>query len=248
MFLSTDFLAIKYGVHDKIASFFVDREPPPNNLYWHKKLLYLRFEPGYIFIPTMVDGLYRLGIKQETLLSDVYINLLESIGHIAALQETEQITYEEAIEKCIELCNNKVVNSSFYSALISYMQGKGDNFIKPLTMPFSALHRGDFFLFSLVVLDFNQEKAQQIVAFWFALIGSFLLLDDAEDVEIDKKNNDENAFLQSGLDKVGIEKIKRLLGDNLKILKKVNPTLARSIDTQFVKMAELPHIHQYLNQ
>ena len=35
MFVSADFLIIQYGVHDEIANFFVDREPPENNLYWN---------------------------------------------------------------------------------------------------------------------------------------------------------------------------------------------------------------------
>jgi hypothetical protein len=28
MFVSSDFLAINYGVHDEIANYFTDREPP----------------------------------------------------------------------------------------------------------------------------------------------------------------------------------------------------------------------------
>jgi hypothetical protein len=44
MFVSSNFLAIHYGVNDTIAKFFVDREPPINNLYWKDKLLYLRHE------------------------------------------------------------------------------------------------------------------------------------------------------------------------------------------------------------
>jgi len=29
MFVSADFLAINYGVHDEIAHFFTERDPPP---------------------------------------------------------------------------------------------------------------------------------------------------------------------------------------------------------------------------
>jgi hypothetical protein len=109
------------------------------------------------------------------------------------------------------------------------------------------LHRGDIFLFSVTILDFDDEKAKEIVKYWFAIIGSFLMLDDANDLESDKKTGELNSFLQSGLDKDGIEQIKNLLGDMLATLKTFNKPLARAIDNQFVKMAELPHIQQYLN-
>ncbi len=55
MFISTGYLGIQYGVDNNIAKFFVDREPPANNLYWKDKYLYLRPSPGYLFIPLIVD-------------------------------------------------------------------------------------------------------------------------------------------------------------------------------------------------
>ncbi|MBX2930893.1 MAG: hypothetical protein KF781_02970 [Chitinophagaceae bacterium] len=247
MFISTDFLASKYGVHDAIANFFVEREPPTDNLYWKNKLLYLRPEPGYLFIPVMVDTLYKLGIDRNVLLSNEYIHLLEQIGHIAALEETKQISKEQVIEQCIDLTKEKAVNKYFYTALTDYIKGGNKNFIHEMLFPFSALHRGDIFLFSVTVLDFDDETAKKIVAYWFAIIGSFLMLDDAIDIEIDKKTGDENAFLQSGLDKEGIERIKNILGQNLTTIKTFNNPLARAIDNQFVKMATQPHIQQYLN-
>ncbi len=247
MFVSANFLAIQFGVNDTIAKFFVDREPPKNNLYWKDKLLYLRQAPGYLFLPIIVDTLHRLGFDKTVLLSNEYIDLLEQIGHIAALQEAEKITTEQAVEQCIQLTKDKATNQYFYQALINYMQDGNDNFISPLCTPFKALHRGDLFLFSLSVLHFEDELAEKIIEFWFAIISSFLLLDDADDVEADQQNNDENAFLESGLTKEGIEKIKLLLSKNLNLLKTLNPTLARGIDVQFIKMAQLPNIKEYLN-
>lgn len=248
MFVSADFLAIQYGIHDKVAKFFADREPPANNLYWHGKLLYLRHEAGYLFIPIIVDTLNKMGIDREILLGNQYIDLLEQIGHIAALQETGQLTYEQAINECILLTSGKEVNANFYKALVNYMQGNSNNFIKPMCAPFAALHRGDMFLFSLAVLNFSDELAVKIIEFWFALISSFLMLDDADDFEKDKKNTDENTFLQSALDKDGASKLKTLITHNLAVLVNINKPLARVMETQFIKMNQLPHIHQYLNQ
>jgi hypothetical protein len=247
MFVSANFLAINYGVHDQIAQFFADREPPANNLYWHEKLMYLRPTPGYLFIPTMVDILHRIGIRRQSLLSDKYLDVMEAIGHISAKQESNQITHEQAVEECINLVKDNHVNENYYQALVDYMRGGNNNFIAPMATPFKALHRGDVFLFSACVLDFDDEQARKIIEYWFALISSFLLLDDADDLEIDKRSGDENAFLESGLDKAGIEKIKQMLSSNLNTLKQLNPSLAITIDKQFVKMAELPHIKGYLN-
>ncbi len=78
MFISADFLAIQYGVDDAIAKFFVDRKPPENNLYWKGKELYLRKEPGWLFIPLIVDLLFRLGIPKQQLLSSKFIELIRS--------------------------------------------------------------------------------------------------------------------------------------------------------------------------
>jgi hypothetical protein len=41
----------------------------------------------------------------------------------------------------------------------------------------------------LAVLKFDNELAEKIIEYWFAIIGSFLLLDDADDLEKDKLNN-----------------------------------------------------------
>lgn len=248
MFVSADYLIMQYGVHDEIAHFFVDREPPPNNLYWKNKLMYLRPEPGYLFIPVIVDTLNRIGIDRKILLGNEYITLLEQIGHIAALEETNQITKHEAIKQCIDLTKNRSVNKYFYDALLKYMQGDTNNFIQEMLLPFNALHRGDIFLFSVSILDFDDAMAKKIIAYWFTVIASFLMLDDAQDIEHDKKNNDENTFVQSGLDKAGIERIKNFLGQLLITLKTFNKPLARTIDNQFVKISEQPHIQQYLNK
>jgi hypothetical protein len=194
MFVSANYLAIQFGVNDTIAKFFVDREPPINNLYWKDKLLYLRNEPGYLFIPIIVDTLNKLGIDRSILLDKDYIDTLEAIGHIAGLHEAEQITSEEAIVQCIALTKDKVQNQYFYTALLSYMKGETNNFIAPLCTPFKALHRGDIFLFSLAVLKFDDEASEKIVQFWFAIITSFLMLDDADDLEKDRLYNRRKRF------------------------------------------------------
>lgn len=248
MFISTGFLGIHYGVDNKIAKFFVDRDPPANNLYWKDKYLYLRPSPGYLFIPLIVDILFKLGIDRQQLLSDEFLNCLEQTGHISALEETKQINNAEALEQCIALAKEQCKNEKWLTAVVNYFRGTADNIFTRLTTPFKALHRGDVFLFSLSALEFPEEMFEKIAQLWFSLISTLLLLDDAEDIDEDRANNEENAFLESGLDKEGIEHVKKLLSHNLKVLSSINSIMAKKLDKQFVELIEKPHIRPLINQ
>lgn len=199
MFISTKYLVTKYGVDDTIARFFVDREPPANNLYWHEKLLYLRPAPGYLFIPLIVDLLYKLGLDKGELLSEAFIGTMEGVGHISALEEIKQISGQEAIRKCEELVKSVSINAAWLNNVSEYFEGKKDNIFNRLATPFKSLHRGDVFLFSLSTLNFSPSLFEKIAEQLFAIISSLLLLDDAEDIESDKETGDENAYIESGL-------------------------------------------------
>lgn len=248
MFVSSEFLGIHYGVHHEIARFFADREPPKDNLYWYGKHLYLRNESGFLFIPLIVDLLFKSGINKEDLLSDNFVLTMEQIGHISALEELEKISKEEATQQYIKLLESKSTNSFVLEQVSNYLRNKKENIIYKYCSSFSALHRGDAFLFSLATIQFEREKFESIVQIWFALINVLLLQDDAEDVEKDKASGDENAFLQSGLTKEGIEEIKNLLSNQLKLIATVNKSMATTLDNSFKKLAEKPNIQQLLNQ
>lgn len=248
MFISKDFLGIQYGVNDKIAKFFADREPPIDNLYWHDKSLYLQPSPGYLFIPLIVELLYRVGISREQLLSSEFIDCMEQIGHITALEETKKITTKQAVERCIAFAKVNSKNEAWFNTVVEYYNETPGNLIGGMTTPYKALHRGDIFLFSLSVLEFSHYLFERIVELWFALISLLLLIDDADDITDDKKNNEENAFLEAGLDKDGIEQIKQFVREKLKILKSINKPMAVKIDMSFIAMIDKPHVNKLLNQ
>ena len=248
MFISKDFLGIYYGVDDKIAKFFADREPPINNLYWHDKSLYLQPSPGYLFIPLITELLFRTGISREQLLSSEFIECMEAIGHITALEETKQITTKEAVSRCVELAKAASKNEQWLNTVIDYFNEAPGNLIGTMTTPYKALHRGDIFLFSLAALEFPQDMFARITQLWFALISLLLLIDDADDITEDKKNNEDNAFLESGLDKEGIEGIKEFVRSKLRILKEINKPMAVKIDMSFIAMIDKPHVRPLLNQ
>jgi hypothetical protein len=247
MFVSANFLAINYGVDDAIAKFFVDRQPPANNLYWHEKLMYLRTEPGWLFIPLIVDLLFKAGIDKKQLLSEGFVSLMEQIGHISAEEELKHITKEEAITKYIDLVKHNHKNISFYNNVVDFMKGGHSNLFTSVSTPFKALHRGDAFLFSLCALDFDESLQQKVVQYWFALISTLLLLDDAEDMEVDKTSGDENAFLESGLSKEGIEKVQEMVKQNLQLISGINKVMAIKLDQKFKALSEKPHIQPLLN-
>lgn len=247
MFISSSFLSISYGVDDKIARFFVDREPPADNLYWKDKLLYLRPAPGYLFIPLIVDLLFKLGLERQQLLSEKFVGVMEQIGHISALEETGRVNEKEAIESCLKVVKDICKNREWYNSLSDFFNNGTGNFFRGLSTPFKALHRGDLFLASICSLRFPGELSEKIAEFWFALISTLLLLDDAEDIETDKKTGDLNAFLESGLDPRGVETILQLVSKNLRKISTLNGNMAHQLDQQFKDLITQPHISKYLN-
>jgi hypothetical protein len=246
MFLTANSIVAHYGIDEAIAKFYVDREPPKNNLYWKDKLLYVRPQPGYLFLPLITDLYFKSGISKEILLSEQFVQLLEQIGHYSAEHELQLISNEEALLKCIKLVEPIAVNKTLLQTLKAYFN-KQKNFIAELTTPFPALHRGDLFLFSLCLLSLDAAKEQELIKTWFALISTLLLLDDAEDYDIDKENNEENAFIESGSNKEGFENIKTLLANNLNHLAAINPTLADALQQQFIIATDKSFIKEYTN-
>ena len=247
MFVSANFLAIQYGVDDAIAQFFVDREPPVNNLYWHKKLMYLRPEPGFLFIPLIVDLLYKSRLEKPALLSEDFVGLMEAVGHISALEETKQIDKGTALAQCFALANYQCKTAFYKQALEQYFSANPVNPIGLYRTPYNALHRGDAFLFALCALAFEQDKLPLLVQHWFALISSLLLLDDAEDIEIDQSAGDENAFLESGLSAAGLAGIKALVTKNLQHIDRINKPMAITLDKKFKTLASKPLLASLIN-
>jgi len=245
MFLSADHLVVQYGVDGEIAKFFVDRDPPANNLYWKDKLLYLRFDTGYIFIPLIADILFKLGIEKKAILSEKFVGLMEAVGHISALEEFNHITGSEALHQCAEAAKKASINNELLFQVNEYFTSNHNPYPQIQT-PFTALHPGDAFLYCLTALPIDRGKYEEVIQYWFALITTLLLLDDAQDFRSDEKNNEPNAFLQAGLHKDGIEQLKRLVQSNFILLSKINTTLAKKLDKQVVYLFQ-QHFQHLLN-
>lgn len=248
MFVSSKQLVRTYGLDDEIARFFVNREPPANNLYWHEKLLYLRPSlPGYLFIPLIVDLLHKLGLEKHDLLSERFVTTMEQVGHISVLEETGKISMVEAVKQCEELVKAKSVNDIWLSNVMGYLGQTEENFFTKLVTPFKSLHRGDIFLFSLSTLAFPVNLFEKIAELWFALISLSLLVDDALDIDNDKEFGDENAYLESGLNTEGLKRIAELVKISVGVISSVNGIMGEELERQHHEIAQQPYILKFLN-
>lgn len=248
MFVSTKQLVRDYGLDENIARFFVDREPPLNNLYWQGKLMYLRPSlPGYLFIPLIVDLLYKIGLDKQSLLSEQFVTAMEHIGHISVLEEIQKISMPQAIEKCAALVKEISANDLWLSSVVNYFKGIEDNLFTKLTTPFKSLHRGDMFLFSLSVLSFSATLFKKIAELWFALISLALLVDDSLDIGSDLETGGENAYIESGLNARGLKRINELVNHSVETIASVNPVMADELARQHRVVAQQPHIIKLLN-
>lgn len=245
MFISATYLEINYGVTPEIAKFFVDREPPLNNLYWKDKLLYLRPAPGYLFIPLIVDLLHKAGIPKEELLSSAFLNIMEAIGHLSAREEIGDLSQVAAIFEAEKLVSDVAVNLLWLEESRAYFHNTQSRISGCIT-PFKALHRGDLFLFSLCMLSFPNRMIEEVANIWFSLISILLLLDDAEDMQADKRSGEPNAFLESGLSEEGLSRIADLVSKNLRTIAVYNKTMANGLDQQIKEVFNQPHIQQVL--
>lgn len=247
MFVSADYLSTNYGVDDAIARYFVDRDPPKDNLYWHGKLLYLRPSPGYLFIPLIFDLLYKLGLEKNILLDHFFVSTMEQTGHISAMEELKLISQEEAIDQCAEMVRSVSVNNGWFEEVYAYLKKRPGNKLMAFATPLKSLHRGDMFLFSTCVLPLRVDQRDTLAQLWFALITSLLLLDDADDLQNDLLTGELNAYVESGLNEAGYEVISSIISANTSVLARYNKILAHQIKTSFELSIQLPSITQILN-
>jgi hypothetical protein len=247
MFLRADSLEIEYGIDHQIAKFYVDREPPKDNLYWKDKLLYLRPQPGYIFLPLITDLFYKSGVDRDELLSECFVSTIEKICDYAAQEEFGILTHLEAVSRCVEFAISLSTNSKYLNKLVEYFD-QSNNELTSIRIPFRALHRADLFLFSLSVLKVGFEKQVGLTQTWFALISTLLLLDDAEDYLDDKENGEQNVFIESGSNRDGFERIREMLSENLEHIEKINSSMADALAKKLLGIADKPGIKEYLNE
>lgn len=247
MFTSKQHLHVNLGVDPDIAQFFVDREVPKNNYYWKDRLLYVSKGTGFLFIPLFFDLQYKCGVSRGEVMNDDYIVLTEKILSSAALHEAEKIGFDEHINNCRQLMKGNVKNNDLYNDMLDYCSNEALKPYKYLGTISKALNRGDSFLFGICLLDVNKQVLEKVIENWYALVPSFLLMDDLFDLREDKMNNQENAVFDFGGGREGVEKAIQFLRDKFDLLKIFNPRLGSYFEKSLDRKLSTEYMQFLLN-
>jgi hypothetical protein len=242
MFTSKKFLSDEMGVDPEIAAFFVDRKVPADNWYWKDRLLYVARGTGFLFIPLFFDLKYRSGVEKRILLSEPYVGLMEAILDSAARYEREQQDFEAHLENCLVLMTGKIANRELYDDLLYYFRRGGLRPYKMLGTPSIALNRGDTFLFLLCSLSPEKTRIEEIIRDWYALVPSFLLMDDVMDLQEDKARGEENCIGDFGEGSEGVRNAIAYLHENFARLRSVNEKLGIYFEDSLQEKLETPYL------
>lgn len=247
MFTSKTQLAESMGVDMEIATFFVDRKVPTNNQYWKGRYLYVASGTGYLFIPLFFDLQFKLGIPKTIVLNEAYVNLTEQILDSAAQHEFDIITFTQHLENCKQLLKGKIKNEQLYSDLLNYFEKYSLEPYKNLGTKSKALNRGDTFLFSLCFLEASVKEIEKIIVNWYALVPSFLLMDDVMDLKEDQKKNQENSLVDFGEGSEGVRNAITFLEKSFTILETCNLLLAAYFKKNLQQKLQTAYLQSLLN-
>lgn len=247
LYTSKQYLQNTMGVDADIAAFFVDRNIPAHNLYWKDRYLYVAKGTGYLFIPLFFDLMYKAGLSKGTILNEEFVKLTENILDSAARHELDMISFDEHVNNCRELLNNKVVNLNLFTDLTQYFSNKAlpYNYLGTFS---TALNRGDTYLFALCSLNIPLYLTPKIIELWYILIPSFLLMDDIMDLEEDRKKNDENSINDFGAGNTGVSNAISFLTNKFKKLKDVNSLLGEYFEKSLQRKLNTRYLKFLLNQ
>ena len=246
MFTSKKHLQNNFGVDADIAAYFVDRKVPENNMYWKERLLYVAKGTGYLFIPLFFDLTYKCGVGKNDLLQEEYVQIMQDILNSAAMYEFEKISFQQHIENCKFLMSGKVKNKLLYADLLEYFSHEDLKPVKNIGTPSKALNRADTFLFALCFLDLPENVVNKVLEEWYALVPSFLLMDDIMDLKADRERNEENAISDFGQGSDGVEKAIEFLKTKFSHLRSVNIPLSEYFERSLEQKLQSPYIQSLL--
>lgn len=230
MFLSRNELKLTYGIDLEIGQAYVDRPVPEGNLYWKGRKLYITPVSGYLFMPIFADLAMRCGVPRAELLSEQAFTLAEQLLHSAMKLEMGMINWEEHVAEATSLATAQSKNPLLLEDLKQYFSGSAAPSGFAYGTPFPSLNRADTYLFYLVVFDVNRETLGSLLDAWYAMITYFLIMDDLGDIRSDLEKQEENAFIDAGLNESGVARILAMIDDAHDKMLRVNPVMANRID------------------
>jgi len=239
-------LESEMGINSEIAHYFAnERKVPVNNAYWKNKRIYISFGFGFQAIPFMFDLVHKCGVATDVLLQDEHVTLMEQGFDKVGRYESNEITFSEFLTECKILLQGKIKQQHLAADLFALFSGGATDYFEFETKH-KALARSDSFLFTLVDLDVSDEWVRSFLPVWYALARPVLLLDDFKDLEDDRKNGEENMIIELGDNAEAVKKAYDFGMQDLKILSKINPKLAKYIEEFFEKSLLQEHIHSMI--
>lgn len=235
MFTSTRFLTQTLGVDPDIAKFFVDRDVPRDNRYWKDRHLYVARGTGFLFIPLVYDLLFRLGADKAALLDEAHIQRMERVLDSAGRVEFDALPGDEHVANCRTVMEGAIRNTWLWESLTRYFR---DGPVAPFGHPIPPLNRADTFLFALCDLDMGEAATRVFLRYWYALIGAFLLMDDVEDWEEDKRLGEENAIRCLGEGPEAFTLAMDMLREHFRTLDTVSPRLSSHFEKNLQKLSK----------
>lgn len=163
------------------------------------------------------------------------------------MHEFEKIHLNEHIANCKEILAGRIKNEELYSDLIAYFKNEEWKPYKNLGASSKALSRGDTFLFSLCYFNFPKGLTNKIIEEWYALVPSFLLMDDMMDLREDRKNRQENSINDFGEGNIGVQRAIDFLRDKFNQLKIINIELGEYFERSLNKKLQTPYMQSLLN-
>ncbi len=247
LYTSKEYLHSSIDIDPEIAAFFVDRKVPVNNMYWKDRYLYISKGKGFLFIPLYFDLMYRAGLSKEQILNEDFVRLTEDILHSAALHEAEKIDLNEHVKNCRNLLDGKIRNHTLFRDLSEFFSRQAVAYEYLGTFS-SALNRGDTYLYALCSLSLPAEQTSMAIKLWYALVPTFLLMDDVVDLNEDRRKGEENSINDFGSGTEGLLSALCFLRENFSKLKRFNQKLGDWLERSLEKMMTTPYMTSLLNE
>jgi hypothetical protein len=198
---------------------------PANNLYWKGKFLYLSFGTGFLFIPIIMDALYKSGVDKNLVIDPERISRMEQSFDIVMQYERKRISFDDYIKGMSEVFLPHVVNLELFDDLLRYFKDEPTQSYS-LGTSVAALNRADAFLFTYTDLPIDHALMNTILRRWYYLAVAHLMLDDFVDLDDDREKGEENALIDLGDNKIALEKCQAMLEENIEGLKETNEQVA----------------------
>ena len=164
------------------------------------------------------------------------------------MYELQTITFNQHVENVKLLVSPYIKQPQLFEDLSRYFDHEELKPYKYLGTFSKALNRADSYLFTLVMLEATSLQVKRMVDAWYALVPSFLLLDDLTDLQEDIENNEENSIRDFGEGSVGVEKAIEYLRLKFSYLKSVNLQLGEYLQQSLEKRMLSPYMQLILKQ